>query len=144
MEIKLETLLHYENGRVVSRFQQDYPDAKLSAKEALSELMKYIWICLKHHKEKKDFPEREDLKFFCTIYPEMKEIDNMWHTFLLFTQDYQEFCNQYLNGIFFHHQPLSHTEKILEKHVFERELGRYLSYLYDNLGENTVKKWFDE
>ena len=26
--------------------------------------------------------------------------------------------------------------------VYETELSRYLSYIYDHLGEETVRKWF--
>ncbi len=49
----LNELLAYENARLLARYQTDFPQSKLSAREALQELMKYIWLCL-HHKIRKD------------------------------------------------------------------------------------------
>lgn len=33
-----------------------------------------------------------------------KEVDKVWHTFILFTRDYAEFCQKTF-GFFLHHQP---------------------------------------
>lgn len=33
------------------------------------------------------------------------EIDEMWHTALMFTRSYREFCESYLN-VFLHHEPV--------------------------------------
>lgn len=33
-----------------------------------------------------------------------KQIDSLWHQFILFTREYQDFCNCYL-GKFIHHSP---------------------------------------
>lgn len=33
-----------------------------------------------------------------------REVDEVWHTFILFTKDYAQFCEQTL-GVFLHHQP---------------------------------------
>jgi hypothetical protein len=65
----------------------------------------------------------------------------MWHTFLLFTKDYLNFCNNYLDGEFFHHVPLSEPIEDLDINNYELELSRYLSYIYDRLGEETLIKW---
>jgi hypothetical protein len=44
----------------------------------------------------------------CSVIPGKKvaaeEVDDLWHTFLLFTRDYQDFCDEYL-GRFIHHDP---------------------------------------
>lgn len=44
----------------------------------------------------------------CAVKPGVKvasdEIDQMWHTFLLFTRDYRDFCEQWL-GRFVEHEP---------------------------------------
>jgi hypothetical protein len=44
----------------------------------------------------------------CAVKPGPKitsdPIDRMWHSFLLFTKDYNAFCEQYL-GRFIHHEP---------------------------------------
>ena len=53
----------------------------------------------------------------------MKEIDDMWHTFLLFTKDYADFCEKYI-GKYFHHSPNNNTEEIT-KSEFEIDFTRF-------------------
>jgi hypothetical protein len=141
-QIHLSSLLSYQNDRVISRYIKDYPLAKMSAEDAFNELMKYIWLSMKHKNDKKAYPNDHSLNFMCTMHHEMKDIDNMWHTFLLFTQDYHNFCQEYLDGVFFHHEPQDETDYFSEQ-VYEQELTLYLSYIYDNLGEDALIKWFN-
>lgn len=74
------------------------------------------------------------------MHKEMEEIDNMWHTFLLFTKDYMSFCDKYFK-CYIHHNPFDKNIIELEKDFID-ELTKYLSYIYDNLGEETLIKWF--
>jgi hypothetical protein len=106
--------------------------------------MKFIWLCHKHKADKEESPNDNELNFSCVIHAEMGDIDNMWHTFLLFTRDYQEFCHIYLNGIFFHHDPFPGKDHSFSEESYKLELNRYLSYIFENLGEDTLKKWFSE
>lgn len=141
MQLKLSNLVNYTNQLVIDRYDRDYHNAKWSGEFAFQELMKYIWLSCQHHHDRQLFPENDALDFRCLMHAEMEDIDNMWHTFLLFTREYQLFCEQQLNGIFFHHEPA--TEKVEQlKDAYELELSRYLSYIYDNLGEETLIKWF--
>lgn len=142
MSPNLHDLLNYKNTKLLSRYEKDFPYTKINAEEALQELMKYIWLCYKHKADKTIYPCNDSLEFTCVMHAEMKEIDNMWHTFLLFTRDYQQFCQDYLQGEFFHHDPIVETNNMTEE-KYEKELSLYLSYVYDNLGEKTLKKWFE-
>lgn len=136
----LEKILKYENHNLIKRFKKDYPLSKLTAEEALTNLIKYLWLCQKHEFDKRNSPHDETLKFNCAVHTEMHEIDNMWHTFLLFTKDYQNFCTQYFSE-YMHHVPNT-DEEMLSSKQFEIELVKYLSYVYDNLGEETLCQWF--
>ena len=40
-------------------------------------------------------------------------IDNIWHTFIMFTKDYEKFCEQL--GGFIHHVPADHSQLIAAK-----------------------------
>lgn len=140
----LSDLIKYQNSKIVSRYKRDYPNSKMQAEVAFKELMKFIWLCLKHRADIKKFPKNNELNFSCVIHAEMGDIDNMWHTFILFTRDYQEFCNIYLNGIFFHHDPIQETDNLISEESYKLELNRYLSYIFETLGEDTLKKWFSE
>jgi hypothetical protein len=140
----LNKLMGYCNSKVISRYCHDYPNAKIKDEEALRELMKFIWLCLKHKLDIMRHPKSKFLNFSCVIHPEMEDIDNMWHTFLLFTKDYQTFCDFHLDGNFFHHEPIvqSHGDMIDDKQ-YQEELTMYLNYIYDNLGKDTLIKWFN-
>lgn len=137
----LTELAKYTNPHVFQRYEKDFPHNQLKAEEAFAELVKYFWLCKKHQQDLHNFPDNENLKLHCAIYIEMKEIDDMWHTFLLFTKDYMKFCRTYF-GSYMHHNP-NVDEKPMPIDIFETEFSRYLAYIYDNLGEDTVKKWFD-
>lgn len=113
----------------------------MKGEEAFRELLKYIWLGCKHQSDIKTNPNNLSFCFNCTVHQEMSDIDDMWHTFLLFTRDYQSFCRDYLGNIFFHHEPALSKDNT-SKDKYELELTRYLTYIYDHLGEETVKTWF--
>lgn len=142
MHPDLKHLLNYKNNKIIARYHVDYPHATMPAEEAWQELMKFIWLCHKHKADKLSFPNDETLDFYCVIHIEMADIDNMWHTFLLFTRDYHEFCHTHLNGVFFHHDPLPEQNTPASEELYSLELSRYLSYIHDHLGEETLLKWF--
>ncbi len=136
----LDYLLAYQNPDVIERYKNDYPSNELGPEDALKELLKYFWLNEKLKSDKTHAPTNENLFFDCAIHSEMREIDTMWHTFLLFTKDYAAFCQRYF-GKFIHHQPVQ-KESITSRKKQELELRRFLSYVYDNLGEETLVLWF--
>lgn len=144
MYLNLTDLIHYKNEKIIYRYNRDYPHAKMPAEIALKELMKFIWLCHKHKTDLEKSPHNNELNFSCVIHAEMNDIDNMWHTFLLFTRDYHEFCRVYLQGNFFHHDPLTEIDPSFSEENYQLELNRYLSYIFENLGEETLKNWFRE
>jgi len=137
---ELSKLLNYKNAHVLARYRKDFPENRLTAEEALTDLLKYFWLSQKHKQDCHNNPHDESLKFTCSMHYEMKEMDDMWHTFLLFTKDYQDFCQIYF-GEYLHHVPETNN-KLPELQRFEMDFRGYLSYIYDHLGEETVKRWF--
>ena len=141
MRLDLNQLIQFKKDKIITRYHKDYPHSKMYPEESWVELMKFVWLCHKHQADKQSRPEDKALQFNCVIHAEMSDIDNMWHTFLLFTRDYQQFCLDFLDGVFFHHEPLEEKVQIIPE-LYEKELTNYLSYIYDNLGEETIIKWF--
>lgn len=141
MLIPVNELLLYENKNIINRYKKDYPNNSISPEDALKELLKYFWLCCKHSLDKKSTPDDDRLNFTCAIHNEMTEIDDMWHTFLLFTKDYMYFCKKYFKK-YIHHIPFPDDLSYSEDEM-RNDLTNYLSYIYDNLGEETVIKWFD-
>ena len=143
-------MLQYRNEELLIRYRKDYPNNQLSAEQAFEEMKKYLWLGQKHKLDQAAHPEDEDLQFHFYLHLEMDEIDDMWHTFLLFTKDYMDFCHQYFDT-YIHHVPTTESEKekllnnpdAMDKFIDE-ESKRQLSYIYDHLGEETLRTWFAE
>lgn len=126
----IDKILSYRNQNVIDRYHKDYPDNTMAGDEAWTELLKFLWLTAYHYFELLKNPDSDALRFTCVLYEEMLQIDDMWHTFLLFTKDYQDFCQNYL-GKFVHHE--TKIEEIKDKVKFQNELEKYLSYVYDKL-----------
>lgn len=142
MPILLHELLKYKNPHVLQRYEMDYSQNHLKSNDAFRELLKYLWITQKHAKDHQEAPNDPELNFVCAMHHEMKEIDDMWHTFLLFTKDYMKFCEDYI-GNYIHHIPTTDEEKKASFNQFETDFTRYLTYIAKHLGSGTLLLWFD-
>jgi hypothetical protein len=65
----------------------------------------------------------------------------MWHEFILFTEDYSEFCQTFF-GRYIHHLPNVFENRPMPRDEEVREIRRLLPYIYDHLGEETMRIWF--
>ena len=69
----------------------------------------------------------------------------MWHTFLLFTRDYADFCARYF-GFFLHHAPADEDEDVapVDDDTYRATLERQYAFVCDVLGPDTLTAWYDE
>ena len=138
---QLETVLEYKNPNVLKLYQQNYPHNQLSAEQAFEEALKYIWLTQKHHLDKKNNPQDETIPERCVMLRSMQEIDQMWHEFILFTEDYTQFCLTYF-GEYVHHMPNLFDTMPISKEEMDSEIAKLLPYIYDHLGEKSMRSWF--
>ncbi len=144
---RLDELLQYKNTLVIKRFSILFPQFKQDAEKIFEDMLSYLWLCKKFELDKSQCKDSPELNFTCVMHKEMEIIDEMWHAFILVTVDYANFCEQYF-GEFLHHLP-EMGEEIdknfeVDTEIFRQELSLFLSYIYDNLGENTLKRWFSQ
>jgi len=137
----LEELLQYTHTRAMEVYKRNYPDNKLSAEIAMREILKYLWLAYKHTLDQKNNPDDESLKFRCVMLQSMREIDEIWHEFILHTKDYSEFCQRYF-GEYVHHQPDVFANLPILAEEAEAETAKMLPYVYDHLGEETLRIWY--
>jgi hypothetical protein len=148
---KLEAVLAYKNSDVVSRFAEDFHISTRDAEDIFLELKRWLWLCAKR---KTDLDAGKGEAFQVPLFNEANAIDMMWHTFLLFTEDYSAFCDHYF-GFFIHHNPRPMAErkewqlKIKADPVgatIERKasLEKVYGYLYDELGPDILVRWCEE
>jgi hypothetical protein len=79
-----------------------------------------------------------------SVIDTMLLIDEMWHTFILYTPDYIAFSNKYF-GHYFGHAPsptLVTKSQAKAEMINRRELELIVEFVWDELGERTVDRWF--
>jgi hypothetical protein len=133
----LNKVLEYKNSAVLKLYRQNYPNNKLTAEEAFEEALKYLWICQKLRIDHATNPDDESLPKGIFMPRSMREVDEMWHEFILFTEAYVNFCGEYM-----HHLPNIFDNDPMSRNEVEDEMEKILPYVYDLLGEETVSIWF--
>jgi hypothetical protein len=125
----------------INRYKVDLEEAEL----IFNETKKWLWLAHKAARE-------ENLNL--SIDKPLLVIDEMWHNFILHTKSYTNYCISKFKR-FIHHQPTTDTEKQdfnlrikknpnLEIKNWHNRYHSQLSYIYDNLGAETVIKWYEE
>jgi hypothetical protein len=133
----LEEVLCYKNDDVVHRFAEDFNLSLADSEAIFIELKKWLWLCaLQGLSNSKSKHPTHPL----TLFQEMFVVDLMWHTFILFTHDYSDFCENYF-GTFVHHVPRSNRVKALPIKVQRDLIKNTYEYIYDNLGSETLLNW---
>ena len=128
----LKKVLAYKNREVVLRYAEDFAVSRRDAEEIFLETKRWLWLCNEH--------SRLNLGRL-TMNEEMSALDQMWHTFLLFTEDYAEFCERFL-GQFVHHVPMTSKQK--SKTTKQRRLTQLRAnyeFIYDHLGPEVLERW---
>jgi hypothetical protein len=129
MSSDLSTLLCYQNSRVVAYFCHHHPEFAVQEGQLLfTDLLG--WMFLNKHRAS------QDKKTY--LFGPLLALDELWHTFILHTKDYVDFCTQYF-GEYFHHdiEPIG-----FEHSLEEEELTDYLHDCLSVLGEEWVARRF--
>lgn len=134
----LADVLEYHNRGVVRRYAKDHQASLEEAEEVFREMLKWLYL---NYRNASGGLEDSVL----TMTPELERIDWMWHTFLLFTSDYADFCEQQF-GMFLHHVPdESEGDDVpLDMDETRKRLANQFALVYDVLGDKTLKAWYDE
>lgn len=132
--MKLVKPISYYNEDVVYRFMKIYNVEEDEANIIFEETIKFLSL------------SSLDFSFF--IDDSMLIIDEMWHNFILFTNDYGKFCFENF-GRYIHHQPTTKREKEEQEINKKQKLLEYKNktrqqyeIIYDNFGEETLKRWY--
>jgi hypothetical protein len=127
----------------------DYYDVSFDvASTFFSETRKWLWLCARSQCERGVGGSVPDLAITAPLF----WLDEMWHAFLQFTRQYQEFCLGCC-GMFIHHVPTPHEEKAARREAHAQdprafldqradELRRQCIYIREHLGEDTLRRWY--
>jgi hypothetical protein len=134
----LEDVLRYRHPGVVRRYAKEHHATPEEAAELFRETLKWLYLCGRGASEGPG-------GLALAVHPEIEKIDWMWHTFLLFTRDYAEFCDRHF-GFFLHHVPDEGEDEgpPPEEGAVRAALESQYAFVYDILGELTLTAWYDE
>jgi hypothetical protein len=144
----ITTLAHtltYENEAVVLRFLETWEIPRAEADDLFEQTKRWLWLAATL-----EGTPRSTL----IITPSTKLIDEMWHTFMLFSREYAEFCEKFF-GFFVHHRPTPRSEYLeqiarheLAPDAYRAEQGARLEQQFavvlELLGEGTLVKWYSD
>ena len=145
----LEEVLTYKNDYIIKEFLRKHNKRyNLSQEQALllfDDLKRYLWMTATIDIERK---KNEDILLpDVSISESMIIIDEIWHEFILVTEYYSDFCNQYF-GKYIHHPPAMPKYALNAKTLSEQEcmeifIEELLETTYEYLGEEVTMRWFD-
>ena len=104
-------IMSYRHEKVLERYSTDYSTSIEDARRSFEAFKEFMVVC--------------------AVKPGPKvtsaALDQMWHTFLLFTKDYRSFCEQYL-GMFINHEPFEYAapDIYLETRAFAKDYFGHL------------------
>jgi hypothetical protein len=126
----LEAVLAYRNPDVIDRFCDVWDVERAEAQLVFSDMLRFLWLV-----------GRVDDK---TIAP-VPIVDEMWHTFLMFTKPYLDW-SQKTFGYMLHHIPTTEREKRASARQSEaqhaKQVERVMAMVYDHLGEKVALRWY--
>lgn len=145
----LEDLLSYDNEHVWTSFADKYGICDSDAQIIFRELLKWLWLSVRLEVDRTsgDITTPRALVMDDSLY----YLDEMWHTFILFTRDYHQFCDRYFSE-YLHHAPTPRHLRVAERRQFQEdrrlattryaeELRRVYLYVHQHLGPHTLELW---
>lgn len=130
----LEAVLTYENPDVVDGLLKSLDIEEDEAKTLFKEGLKWLWYC--NHPETKGYRSIDNAVLI---------IDEVWHTFILYTPYYHQFTKKFF-GHYMHHMPTTRKEVKRTKAMSRKDRiqvkRRQYELIYDILGRETFELWY--
>lgn len=117
------------DAMIIRRFQQQFSLPDDICKDLLLVVKSYLWLSARRLKEEGKFIPMLESHY---------AVDEMWHTFILFTREYTDF-SLYLAGKYLHHSPSEQGSAIPLS-----EMRDCIAYIAQYLDEDLLRKWFLE
>ncbi|WP_405630534.1 hypothetical protein [Pseudoalteromonas sp. Ld20] len=132
----LECIVDFKCANVLDGFQKSFKIERIEAEKIFNEMLKWMWFC--------SSPKTTGAR---VIDAPILIIDEMWHTFILYTKEYFYFCDKFF-GHYMHHSPttsedLDKYKKLSETDLLESKRTQY-ELVYDLLGKDTFITWYHE
>ena len=134
--LALNEALKYSNMDVMARFLADYKVDEKTAKLVFKDMIRFLWL--------------DSIGRGAIMYQQMQIVDEMWHTFVLFSEEYESFCKKYFKKMIYHVPeipvlpPKGKSKKVFEERESEgqSEIHNFIDLVYVALGPTVANRWF--
>lgn len=134
--VSLRKVLCYRHPAVVRRYAKEHHTTIREAERIFREMLKWLYLCYRSNSG-----GHSGLALVMT--PEIEKIDWMWHTFILFTCDYADFCEEHF-GFFVHHTPVEDDgDEEVDMKAARNQIKAQFNLICDVLGTATLANWYD-
>lgn len=138
----LDDVLAYSCPDVVDSFLETYAIPREEAEELFLDVKRYLWL--------RGVGEERGVKVYMS--PSLLLMDEMWHTFMLFSPQYSDFCDRFF-GHYLHHRPTTVREKAKMREEYENDPAQFnetvradlrsmIELVVDELGGEIARRWF--
>src|SRR5262245_42313769 len=90
----LEDVLAYRCPDVLRRFRKLFDVSPTEAAALFREVKKLLWLTARQHARGREAP---------TLFGCQAMMDEMWHNFVLFAEEYERFCVRFFGHVIKHH-----------------------------------------
>ena len=136
--------LAYRNDEIVAKFRESWDVTQAEAEDLFEETLRLLWVIQTSRANGKHFK----------VEPAFYILDQMWHTFALFTPEYRAYCER-AYGRFLEHTPTTRAEVAAKADEIardpegfaERELATSVykwQLVRETFGDETLVKWWVE
>jgi hypothetical protein len=126
----IANIMNYQMPDVIKRCQKDYGYTDDDMNILEQELKRYLAMSALRQKSDRG----------TGMYS--KDVDKLWHSFILFTKEYAAFCNEYV-GHFIHHAPEIDTMQSRErKAAMRRDFQAFIKNYEDTFKVEAHPIWF--
>lgn len=143
--------LAYENDGVIHKFLERHDIPLAEARSLFRETKKWLWLAARAEAEAEAGLRATPQ---LAIDGPLTLLDEMWHTFILFTREYTDYCHSRF-GRYVHHLPTTPEEKQRRRKVHDRaptafrkreraRLRAQYTYVCRHLGEQTLRQWYSD
>jgi len=145
----INNVLSYKNKHVLKACRKLYTYYDLTEEEATAifeDLLRFLWLNATVNQRKKENPDWDAPDI--SIAASMLIIDQFWHTFIMNTEAYMGFCEEYL-GAYIHH-PVQLNKYFKNKKALGKAKADELfivemaTCVIEYFGGDVAWRWFDE
>ncbi len=126
----LKKLLESKQPVVLNYFSHHQQIPLENSKALFEDLLAWMWLNRQRKLQNKP----------TYLFGPLLQLDQLWHSFILHTRLYTDFCMEHF-GEYFHHEVEPPGE---EHHLNEEELRDFLNDCFDYLGEEWVQRNFKD